>query len=293
MNWLVTGASGLLGNALCKYLVLKGHTVNGLSHSHLVNIQGVNHVSLDITSTDQLVALVLDSKPNVIVHAAGLTNVDACEENEVLATALHEEATSTLASLATKLGAHMVYISTDHLWNGKQPLVSEDQKTEPMNAYARTKYRGELSSIETCPSSLILRTNFFGPGLPWRQSFSDWVIHNLVAQTPISVFIDSYFTPIDLSHLCLFVEMMVAEKATGVYNLAGRERVSKYEFAMRLAKLLHLNVDLISPGRIEDANLAAPRPMDMSLDVRKIEQFLGCQMPDVDKSLKSLEPTNL
>jgi dTDP-4-dehydrorhamnose reductase len=193
-----------------------------------------------------------------------------------------------LARAAKNCNAQFVSISTDHLWDGRDLLTNENKPPQPLNAYARTKYLGEVKALGANSNSLIIRTNFFGPGRPWRSSFSDWIINSLQSKQSITTFTDSHFTPIGLSHLCPLLHQLVERSASGIFNLAGRERISKFDFSIRLAVFLGLDRNLIQPGTVEDANLVAQRPKDMSLSVDKIEKFLNLKMPNLDESFASL-----
>lgn len=291
-TWLLSGASGLLGHDLCRHLRDNGKRVIGLCHNHPIDLDGVESVDIDLYHAPQELEAVIDQfAPDVAVHAAGLTSVDGCETHEDLAMTLHAEVTSVMARAALQCSAKMIYISTDHLWDGSQPLVSEEQEPQPINAYARTKLEGERRVLGFDPNSLVVRTNFYGPGRPWRQSFSDWIINSLSSGQEIMAFTDAYFTPICLQYLCSFLERMVENQACGIYNIAGSERVSKYDFAVRLADALGLDKRLIKAGRLEDAHLTAQRPLDMSLSVEKVEHFLGQDMPTLSQCFKTLEIT--
>lgn len=288
MKWLVTGSSGLLGHNLCNYLNSQNIKVIGLYHNHPIGIAEMESHRLDLLNFTALERLVKEEAPDVIVHTAGLTDVDGCDKNEDLAYALHAEAPAILASAAKNSGAHFVNISTDHLWEGAEPFIDEDKAPRPINAYARTKYLGETKTLSTNSNSLILRTNFFGQGRPWRFSFSDWIINSLQNKQPIATFTDAYFTPIGLSHLCPLIHELVTQGASGIFNLAGKERVSKFEFSIRLAAFLRLDDKFIRPGKLIDAHLTAQRPADLSLAVEKIERFLGKPMPSLDECFASL-----
>jgi len=178
-----------------------------------------------------------------------------------------------MAIEAQKEGIQFVLISTDHLWDGALPFTTEETPTKPINVYARTKFLGKTEVLAANPESLVVRTNLFGLGRPWRKLFSDWVTQELISENIVSTFTDSYFTPIGLVQLCSNIEDLTLRKGTGIYNVAGRERISKYEFSLCLAKYLGLRTDLIKPGKIADAKLGAPRPPDMWLSVEKIEKF--------------------
>ncbi|MEH6632281.1 MAG: SDR family oxidoreductase [Halopseudomonas aestusnigri] len=288
-TWLISGASGLLGHALCRHLRDNGNRVIGLKNSHAIDLKGIETIEVDLVqSVEPLETLIRNASPDVVVHAAGLTSVDGCESQEDLASLLHADVSASMARAALECSAKMVYISTDHLWRGLDAFVTEQQQPEPLNAYARTKLAGEIQTLAINPKNLVVRTNFFGKGLAWRQSFSDWVLNSLSSRQEITAFTDAYFTPISLHYLCLFLEKMVEGDACGVYNVAGSERVSKFDFAVRIAKAFGLDESLIKTGQLGNANLKALRPLDMSLSVEKVEQFLGQNMPDLALCFDSL-----
>jgi dTDP-4-dehydrorhamnose reductase len=288
MKWIVTGSSGLLGHSLCEYLVSHDIEVTGLHFKHPINVANIKSHQIDLLDFAALTKLIEVEAPDVIVHTAGLTDVDGCEKNEKLANTLHAEIPKILASITKNSSIQCVNISTDHLSDGTEPFVTEDKLPQPVNAYARSKYLGEVKALEANSECLILRTNFFGPGLPWRLSFSDWIINSLKNKQPITTFTDAYFTPISLSHLCPLLHGLVTQEASGIFNVAGRERVSKYEFSIRLATFLGLDSSFIQPGGLADAHLAAQRPVDMSLATEKIEKIMGKFMPGLDECFASL-----
>ena len=288
MKWLIFGASGLLGHSLCQYLEFQKQHVVGLYNTHSVDAKNIECIKVDLTDGAKIEDIISHTSPEIVVYAAGLTDVDLCESNEKLAKTLHADIPKIIATSSKNYKAQFIYISTDHLWNGRSPFVTESTPTDPVNAYARTKCLGEAEVTSVNPKSLIIRTNFFGQGRPWRISFSDWIIQALTSEKLITVFTDSFFTPIGLTELNKIIEELGLRKASGVYNVAGGERISKYEFAWRLADHLGLSTDLIKPSVILDARLNAPRPPDMSLSVDKIERFLNKKMPTLYECFKTL-----
>jgi dTDP-4-dehydrorhamnose reductase len=289
MKWLISGASGLLGHHFCKYLEFQDQKIIGLHNKHSIDVKSVECIQNDFTNLRKVENIILNSSPDVIVYASGLTNVDACEENEVLAKELHADIPTALAIAAKNNGSQFIFISTDHLWDGSTTLVTEETPTQPINVYARTKVLGERQILGVNPKNLIIRTNFFGRGRPWRKSLSDWIIEQLISENSLTAFTDTYFTPIDLNHLCENIMALADCKANGIYNIAGHQRVSKYAFAHYLAEHIGLRTDLIKPGKIIDANLKAPRPSDMSLSTKKIEAKLGIKMPTLTQCFECLD----
>ena len=190
MRLFVTGISGLLGLNIA--LQTRGDfEVNGCYYNHPVTIEGVRPVKLDVTSFAPLNQALRKIRPDVIVHTAGLTNVDACETNPMLAQKLNVQATLHIAKIANAIGAKLIHISTDHLFDGTKPFRTEEDALAPLNAYARTKRDSEIMVQETCPNALIIRTNFIGWGTSVRASFSDWVITSLEQKRDMKML---YFT---------------------------------------------------------------------------------------------------
>ncbi len=287
-HWLVTGGAGLLGHVLCGHLVAQGARVTAVCRDHAPDVADVTRLDLDLTDLDALRAALDAARPDVIVHAAGITNVDACESDEAHADRLHADTAGACAAWAKANGARAVYISTDHLWTGDVPMVDEDTPPHPLNAYARSKLAGERRTLEADPDALVLRTNFFGPGRPWRRSLSDWVIDSLAQGKSINGFNDVFFTPIASPLLADLIIEMVQRGARGIYHLAGGERISKYDFARRLAVAMGADPALVHSAPMISAHLAAPRPNDMSLSTAKAAAFLGRALPNLDESLAAL-----
>src|SRR5581483_11732808 len=107
------------------------------------------------------------------------------------------------------------------------------------------------------------------------ESFSDWIYYNLKAGHSIRMFDDMYNTPILADRIATAVHALVEHGARGVFNVVGDERVSKYEFGLRLARAFSLPESLIVPAQTESAGLLAKRPLDMSLDNSRARAVLG------------------
>ena len=218
-DFLVTGASGRLGHLLCRTLSAAGHNVTGLCFSHGLELPAVRELTVDLTKSEAVDRAIASIGPSVIIHAAGLTDVDFCENHPEEARNLHVVATRNVSHASARSGALLVYISTDHLWDGTQQLVSEETPVQPINVYARTKYEAEGVVAETNPKHLIIRTNFFGDGRPWRPSFSDWISTNLRAGKTLRMFRDAFFTPIESGLLCEIIVELIEGDAQGLFHI--------------------------------------------------------------------------
>lgn len=287
MRILITGGSGLLGFNWAAAL-RDGNDVLLGTHARSVHLAGTRSIALALDQPPAFQRQLAEAKPDLVVHAAGLSSVDGCERQPELAFAINAELARTVAAATRAQGIALVHISTDHIFSGERALYTEADAPRPLNAYARSKLEGERLVAAACPGALIVRTNFFGWGPAGRQSISDWILAGLRARTPLTMFTDVYFTPILASRLATRVQALVEAGASGVLHVAGEERISKHAFALRLAAAFGLQADTIREGRFADAQLAAPRPRDMSLSCERARSLLGHGAGGLDEHLAAL-----
>lgn len=284
---LLTGGTGLLALNWACAMREQWDVVLG-THQHRVELRGAASVALDLASPSRLQFQLDALQPDLIVHTAGLTDVDRCEDDPALAHEANAEIARNTAMVAATKRIRLVYISTDHLFTGDRSFYREEDRPQPLNEYGRTKLLAEEWVMAACPHAIAVRTNFFGWGYATRQSFSDWLIYNLRKGRPLSLFDDVFFSPILADALAIAAHELVARGASGVFNLVGDERISKHEFGMKLADAFGLSAMLIRRGQVANANLRAPRPRDMSLDNAKARAALGRDLGMVDEFLAML-----
>ena len=287
-NILITGGSGLLALNWAVTLREKFNITRGM-HDRKVNLKYTKNILLDLDSKEVLTTVFDGLQPQLVIHAAGLTNIEQCEANPALAKYINVDLTKNLATVCANLNVPMVYISTDHLFSGNECLIEEDFPISPMNVYAKTKAEAEVYVQNIYPEVLIIRTNFYAWGTTYRHSFSDMVINNLRAGKKVSLFKDIYFTPILVEPLVDTVHELVQRKASGVFNVVGDDRISKYDFGLKLAREFNLDNSLIDEGKIIDSPSLANRPNDMSLSNKKVSNYLSRKMDGLDQHILKLK----
>ena len=218
-----------------------------------------------------------------------MTSVDDCERSPELARDVNAGLARNVAAAAADAGARLIHISTDHLFAGTQALYTEDALPEPLNAYARSKLLAEEWVARACPDALIVRTNFFGWGHRLRRSFSDWIYEGLNGGRTLTMFDDVFITPILADALAAAAHRLLDLGASGVFNVVGDERISKFDFGVRLAQLYGFRESLIERGKISASQLSARRPPDMSLDNRKARERLGTPLGNAADHLRLLQ----
>ena len=277
---LVFGATGLLGSSLCPYLYSTGFQVFTAGRSEKFDY------TLDVLNVDSLKQLFNAVRPDHVINLIAATNVDQCEVDTGMAiktNALIPAAISKAAYSVTAKNIHLIQISTDQVYEGIGDHLEED--AAPVNVYGLSKLAGELMMIQE--RTAVLRTNFFGRStLKGRPSFSDWIVSSFKEGKNITLLKDVRFSALHFSSLCLIIQKALIMKLSGTYNAGCRSGISKAEFALTLAAELGLSTNTAKVGALSDLDLKARRPLDMTLNVRKLEEALGIQCPDIHEEIR-------
>jgi len=282
---LVTGASGLLGSKLVKALS-DGYEVIPTHSTHLIHPDSVRMDIVDGKEVARVLSLV---RPEFVVHAAAETNVDKCETDRELAWSVNAEGTRNIAEACGKVGARLVYISTDYVFDGEKGFYSEEDETKPVNYYGVTKLKGEEFVKKLCEDFVIVRTSVLYGRHPSRVNFATWVINSLRDGKRISVVEDHYNSPTLADDLAEAILRIARKDAAGVYHIAGSERISRYDFAMKVAEIFGLNRSLITPVKMKDLKAwVAKRPRDSSLSVHKARHELKVSLLDIREGLRQM-----
>jgi dTDP-4-dehydrorhamnose reductase len=269
---LFTGGSGLLALNCALYLRDDFEVYLAL-HNRIINLQNVHTCKIDLENEQELEKELIRINPDILINAAGMSNVEECELKPNDAEKINAIVPGILARLSKKLNIYFVHISTDHLFDGTKCFQTEDDSISPLNEYGKSKAKGEQEVIKYNKDALIVRTNFFGWGTSYRQSFSDFIINSLRQEKKITLFSDVYFTPIFIQTLIDFIQILIKNNRSGIINIVSNERISKYEFGILIADVFGLNKNLIEKGSIENNKSLVQRPKDMSLSNIKMNKI--------------------
>lgn len=286
-NVFIVGGSGLLGVNWSLFTKVSGTIISTVNNRKVV-LSGVERVNVNLTSYNEIITLLSSCVPDYVVNAAGFTDVDQCEKHSGIAFQSNVTIVQNLALACRNLGVPLIQISTDHLSDGYNSFVTEEETPCPVNCYARTKLMGEQAALETHEQSLILRTNFFCWGTSYRSSFSDKIIASLTQGKRLVLFDDVYFTPVIAEVLISVAEELVSQASWGIYNIASDNRLSKYEFGLEVAKTFELDGSLIEPSSFKCRPDLVRRPKDMSLSNHKVTKKLGKSLGTVQMHLQKL-----
>ena len=278
-RFLITGATGLLGPWLVEAAARAGEVVTagfGRSADERTDLR-------DGTAVQEMLARV---RPDVVVHAAALTDVDRCEREPAEAARMNELAVANVAR-ALGVDSRLVLVSTDQVYPDTAGPHVEGSEA-PVNAYGRSKLAGERAAFVHV-NSLAVRTNLFGPSrTPGRISLSDFFTSALAAGERVRLFRDSLFSPLHVRTLGNLLVRLALGSHVGVLNLGSRQGMSKADFALALASQLHLPT---RSAEVTDSTTLvgrAPRPHDLRLDVRRAEAALGIALPTLSMEIEKL-----
>jgi len=275
---LITGINGLLGPYLKKAASKYGQ-VAGLSRSS-------KEYPCDLKNKIEVQRVIRDFRPDIVLHAAAMTDVDECEKNPDEAELVNHEATRTLSELLFP-DTYMVFFSTIAVYPNSVGPHTEGTEN-PVNVYGRTKLSAEKVALKR-KKSLILRTTLIGKSLVSpRISLTDFIINNLKDKKLITLFSDVLFSPLHTSTLAELTMQAIDKGLSGVYNASTIDGVSKSEFGYMVAKKYGLDTDKIIVDSSKNILDRAPRSLDSRLDPSLLEDKLLKKMPLVLDEINKL-----
>lgn len=280
---LVLGASGLLGQVLVPNLRAKGFDV--ISHGH----QNSENTDLQCDATDhlQLYNILQRSVPDYIINLIALTNVDQCNQNVDLAYRLNVRVVENICKVVSGLPkgkCRLVQISTDHVYD-KEGSASSEGETIMHNVYAISKFAGDLAA-QRC-ESVVLRTNFFGPGrVKNRKSFFDAIKDTIEAGKEFYGFDDCFFNPLSAVQLSEEICRVMDCWTPGIYNLGAANGLSKFEFAKKVAQVCSLDESLVMPQPMATVSDLVKRPFNMVMNVSSYEAAFETKLPDIEHEIR-------
>jgi len=272
-----------LGARLARMAQEEGHDVfSGCNHS--IPEKGVA-LKLDLVVDSSIHKAVEQAQPEIIFHTAALTDVDRCEAERDLACRINARGTKVLAEAAKKAGAFLVYISTDYVFDGRRGMYNEEDPANPISHYGYTKLLGEKYA------NCVARTCVIYGSKPssGKINFALWILDKLQKGEEIRIVTDQFISPTLNTNLAGILLEAAVQRWEGIYHLAGATRISRYDFACKLADVFGLERGHIITSKMADLNWKARRPMDSSMDVSKATRLFSELPWDIDKSLRILK----
>lgn len=277
---LITGSNGLLGQKLVKlFLAKKGFEVFALSKgpNRLGNKNGYTYYSIDLLDSSALLDCLNHVLPDILIHTAAMTNVDACELDQEHCDKMNVGVVTDIVAYCKEHPVHLIHLSTDFIFDGKKGHVyNEKDLPHPVNYYGLSKWKSEELIAESGIHCAILRT-ILVYGLVDGNDRSNivlWVKNSLEQKKHINVVTDQLRMPTlsdDLAEACW---LAVQHEANGVYHVSSSVLMSIYEIALAVADAFDLDKKYIHPVTSDALILPAKRPLSTGFDLNKsIEQI--------------------
>jgi len=277
---LITGGSGYLGRHLARQAAADWQVV-ATYFSHPDPLAGCRAVPLDVRDGPAVARLLADLRPTAVIHTAFDMGSPEAMQSVIV------EGTRHVAAAAAAVGARLVAMSSDVIFDGEHGPYGEADPPNPVTAYGRAKAKAERITAGLCPAAAIVRTSLiygFHPPDPRTR----WVVDSLRHGQPITLFTDELRCPVWVEQLAAALVELAAvegEDRGGIWHVAGAQALSRYEFGVRLTRAYGLDPVGITAGLSRDSGLVRPR--DCRLEIGKAQARLRSPLWGVDEVLRS------
>lgn len=261
---IITGASGMLGDALCR-LARPNWTVYGVYLRHRPVIKGVLPVKADLTVGDNALALVKRIRPRALIHTAANAQVTSCEANPAEAEIINVDIPARLAEICAHEAVDYVFTSSDLVFDGLAAPYREQDDVNPVCVYGRQKAAAESAVLSCNPDALVCRLPLmFGLAPHAMRQFTVQILHAIHTGQPIPLLVDEFRTPVDNNSAAAGILALLGQ-TSGILHMGGRSRVSRYEMGLLMADYLDVAPTMLQPTTIAALDIGVARAPDCSL----------------------------
>ncbi len=257
MRILVTGAAGQLGTDLVRLAAGQRHH----------DVLGASHTELDVGDRDAVMGAITSFRPDLVVHAAAWTAVDACESDPDRAWRVNALGARHMAEAAGTTGAHLVAVSTDYVFDGRatQPYTEWD-RPNPQSAYGRSKLGGEQEVWSVLPGATVVRTAWVCG--PHGSNMLKTVLRLAIGETPLRFVNDQHGCPTFTEDLAGMLLRLGVARRPGLFHVTNQGETTWYQFARDVLEAAGLDPSRVEPITTDDLDppRPAPRPSFSVLD---------------------------
>lgn len=243
-------------------------------------------VTYDIKNSADITRVVKQFNPQMVVLTEEIASVEYCENNRLDAMEFNTRGTRFFVEAANQANAKVIYLSSAYVFDGRKPggMYTEYDHVNPVNVYGETKLMGEVA-VDKAVEHLTLRMGeVFGD---YPDNFVKYVLSGLSYGQKMELARDMYFSPIYIDDAAGAVSLLIKEKMAGLYNVAGPERISHYEMALRIAKVFGLKEDLLVPLSMEEMGFTVRMPKDLSIDITRLGAV--AKVCGIDEGLEAMK----
>jgi dTDP-4-dehydrorhamnose reductase len=292
MKILITGANGLLGQKLARLLdedpaiELVATARKPLGYA----LQNGMYANMDIENKEDIVSVFFEHKPEVVIHTAAMTQVDDCEVQREKCWAANVTAVELLTEACQWYNTHLIYVSTDFIFDGSHGPLDENEKPAPVNYYGESKMAAEKIVQASALTWSILRTVLVYGVTPdmSRSNIVLWVKNSLEQGKAIKVVNDQWRTPTLAEDLAMGCYLAAKKGAKGIFNISGKDFMSPYDIAIKTAEYFKLDKSLITATDSNTFKQTARRPLTTGFVIEKARKELGYEPRSFEEGLKLL-----
>ncbi|HID37969.1 MAG TPA: dTDP-4-dehydrorhamnose reductase [Calditrichaeota bacterium] len=287
---VIFGANGLLGQSLVKKFGTYYDVVaSSIEKESFIPDLNSEYRPLDLTDRAATRDFIEEVKPDIIINTAAFTDVDGCEEYRDLCWDVNVRAVEYIIEGAARSRPVFIHLSSDYVFDGNNPPYSENDKPNPRGNYARSKLASENLVRGSELEYQIIRTQIlFGIGHRVRFNFVTWVIDQLQKENKIRVVHDQVGTPTYAPDCSEAILRLLQKKAFGTYHVSGPDSISRYDFALKIAKIFELDETLIERISSDELAQKAPRPYNSTFVIDKLINYSDWMPHSLDEALKLL-----
>jgi dTDP-4-dehydrorhamnose reductase len=290
---LVVGSNGLLGQKVAELFVRASSsavTCASIEPEPVRTLHAVQYLVLDVTSRKDVRRVVAQCEPEVIINCAAMTNVDACERERESAWKINVGGLEHLVEAGQRYRSKIIHISSDYVFDGTRGPYVENDRPEPINYYGKTKLASEnLLRTSELPWVVVRTMVLYGYGENVRPSFPLWVIEQLSRGGTLKIVDDQMGNPTLVDDLAFGIMKTVELEKQGIYHIAGRDIISRFEFARTVARVFGFSSEAILPTKTEAIGQQAARPLRSGLVTLKAEVELGIRPATAEEGLLVLK----
>ena len=292
---LILGVSGLTGYRLA-ILSSKDYRVYGTYNKRTINLKNCEVFQLDKSDVINAQNLIKKIEPNIIVDCSALHNVDYCEAHQEETKLVNVDAPKYITEICKEIGAKMIYLSTDYVYDGTENVYTEESQTNPLNYYGLSKLNGEEVIVKAGIDYAICRTSLIFGWNPNEvlgrlsssgktQNYVIWALNKLRNNEKLRIVNDQYSTPTFVDELAETLLELANSDLRGIFHTVGSDFLNRYDFTIKIAEAFDLNKQLIEPVTSDMFKQAAKRPMKCCLDNSKIEKALNIKFSSIQDAL--------
>jgi dTDP-4-dehydrorhamnose reductase len=279
---LLLGSSGFLGIYLNKVLKEKFTVIT----------TGLNKRKNDLTKYVNIKKLIEKTKPNIIINASGLTDIEICQSKPNLSEKINIDIIKNIFLIRKKnnFNFEFLHFSTDHMYNPKNNIKNNElMSTSPVNTY--TKHKLQAEKICLTNNSLVFRLNLIGKSRSSKKSFTDWIYEKLKKNDEINGFIDSFYSPLSVETVAKIIKKIILKKLlcnSGIFNMGSKDGISKYNLIVDFSKKLGIyKKNLIKKNKI-NRMCKTKRSNYNRLNTNKFEKVFKIHLPFIKSEINKV-----